>query len=70
MQIRKSKTPIFIIHGTEDRFVPFEMGKKLYDACSSEKEYWAVEGAKHIMSSWVAKDEYKQKVKDFLDKYI
>ena len=70
MQIRKSKTPIFIIHGTEDRFVPFEMGKKLYDACSSEKEYWAVEGAKHIMSSWVAKNEYKQKVKDFLDKYI
>ncbi len=38
-QIKKSKTPIFIIHGTEDRFVPFEMGKKLYNVCSSEKEY-------------------------------
>lgn len=69
-QIKKSKTPIFIIHGTEDRFVPFEMGKKLYNACSSEKEYWAVEGAKHIMSSWVAKDKYSQKIKAFLDKYI
>lgn len=69
-QIKKSKTPIFIIHGTEDRFVPFEMSKMLYDACSSEKEYWAVEGAKHIMSSWVAKDEYKEKVKVFLDKYV
>lgn len=69
-QIKKSKTPILIIHGTEDRFVPFEMGKKLYNACSSEKEYWAVEGAKHIMSSWVAKDKYSQKVKAFLDKYI
>ncbi len=70
MQVKKSKTPIFIIHGTEDRFVPFEMGKRLYDACSSEKEYWAVEGATHIMSSWIAKDDYSKRVKAFLDRFV
>ena len=26
-----TRLPMFFIHGTEDRFVPFEMMKELYD---------------------------------------
>ena len=38
-----TRLPMFFIHGTEDRFVPFEMMKELYDVCRSEKECLAVD---------------------------
>ncbi len=69
VQVKKSRIPTFFIHGTEDTFVPFEMGEKLYDACSAEKEYLIVEGAAHAMSAWIAKEKYFNEIFKFLDKY-
>ena len=37
-QVKKSKTPILFIHGTEDDFVPEYMCEKLYDAATCEKD--------------------------------
>jgi len=45
---RISPAPILIIHGTDDRVVPFHHGKMLYDAAAQPKEFVAVEGGKHI----------------------
>lgn len=36
--------PIFILHGTEDKIVPFNHGKGLFEAIPEEKQYppfWA-----------------------------
>lgn len=66
-----SKNPILFIHGTEDKFVPFSMGERLYEACNSvEKDKLFVEGAAHAFCYYDAKDEYDAKVTEFLGKYL
>ncbi|KMW13036.1 alpha/beta hydrolase [Enterocloster citroniae] len=68
--VSRTKLPILFIHGTEDRFVPFEMCRMLYDACKSEKEYLAVEGAVHVRSAMVGGPAYWNKVFQFINSYI
>ncbi|MBP9989236.1 MAG: alpha/beta hydrolase, partial [Ruminococcus sp.] len=66
----RAKNPILFIHGTEDTFVPFEHGKKLYEACPVAKDYLWVDGAIHAFSYYNAKEEYENKIKDFISKYM
>ncbi|MGN0586227.1 MAG: alpha/beta hydrolase [Oscillospiraceae bacterium] len=68
--LRRSNIPILMIHGTEDKFVPFSMLDELYEAAAGDKEKLAVEGAGHIQSSAVAPDLYWGKIREFADKYI
>lgn len=69
--IARASVPIFIIHGSEDVFVPTWMSQKLFDACSSElKEYWVVEGAQHALSSFVAGPEYPKRKLAFINQVI
>ena len=49
-EVKKTKIPVFIIHGKDDDFVPARMGQEIYDACASEKKIWLVEGAGHARS--------------------
>jgi len=49
-EVRKSKIPIFFIHGTQDELIPFDMAKKLYATSKSPfKELYSVENAKHAL---------------------
>ncbi len=67
--VQRTNIPILFIHGTADRFVPFEMGKRLYDACKSEKEYLWVEGAGHVGSYFKQMSEYQKRLTAFIDKH-
>ncbi len=42
-----SPIPVIVIHGTEDRVVPYSHGKMLYDIASEPKGLWMVEGGTH-----------------------
>lgn len=66
----KAKNPILFIHGEEDTFVPFKYGKMLYDACPVEKDFLWVPNTVHAFSYYNAKEEYEQKVKDFIKKHM
>lgn len=68
--MNRAKNPILFIHGEEDTFVPFEYGKRLYDACTVEKDYLWVPNTVHAFSYYNAKEEYEQKVKDFIKKHM
>jgi len=46
-RIGRCRPPVFIIHGTCDRLVPFAQGEKLFAAASAPKQFLAVEGAHH-----------------------
>ena len=65
-----TRLPMFFIHGTEDRFVPFEMMQELYDACRSEKECLAVAGAAHVQAALVGGAEYWDRVFRFVGRYL
>jgi fermentation-respiration switch protein FrsA (DUF1100 family) len=67
--LAKNKRPILFIHGSEDRFVPTEMVYKNFAATKGPKELWIVKGAKHASSIETAKDDYIDKIKNFLSKY-
>lgn len=66
----KAKNPVLFIHGTADTFVPFDYGKRLYDACPTPKDYLWVTDAIHAFSYYDAKNEYEAKVKAFISEYM
>ncbi len=68
--MNKAKNPILFIHGEDDTFVPFEYGKRLYEACPVEKDFLWVPNTVHAFSYYNAKEEYENKVKDFIAKHM
>lgn len=69
-QLAKSKIPILFIHGDKDKFVPFNMLKKVYESAPCQKEMLIVEGAGHCKSNKVNPKLYWSTISEFLDKYI
>lgn len=69
-QVAKCQLPMFFIHGDKDTYVPTWMVYPLYEAKSVPKELWIVPGAAHAVSYKENKQEYTERVKAFVDKYI
>jgi fermentation-respiration switch protein FrsA (DUF1100 family) len=59
-----------MIHGTADDFVPCEMTKQGFDACTSQKELLLIENAGHGTSFLVDKEAYIKTVIAFLEKHL
>jgi len=58
--------PVLVIHGTEDRVIPFEMGERIYQAISSPKQFIKISGAGHNDLSLHYGDEYWSPIHDFI----
>ena len=68
-QLAKSDRPMLFIHGDADDFVPFSHLQKNYDAKTrGYKEMWVAEGAVHANAFARHPEEYKKRVRSFLDK--
>lgn len=69
--VRRARIPICFIHGEEDKFVPYRMHRKLYDACPrDDKEMLTVSGAAHTESCGKDPEKYWQTVFGFIEKHI
>lgn len=68
--VKKSKVPILYIHGDSDKFVPYYMMDKLYNATNSPKEKLTVEDAEHANSDLVAPYLYWNTINNFLQQYV
>lgn len=68
-QLKKNKRPMLFIHGDADKFVPYSMVKKVYQATKGPKELYTVKGAAHAQSYELNPAQYKKVVSTFLDKY-
>ncbi len=60
------KMPVLVLHGTEDRTVPFAQGQSLFEAANEPKRFLAIDGASHSDTFLVGGDAYWQTWKDFL----
>ncbi|GEQ22952.1 MULTISPECIES: alpha/beta hydrolase [Clostridium] len=69
-QLAKCKIPVLFIHGDKDKFVPFNMLKKVYDSAKCEKEMLIIEGAGHCKSNKINPKLYWETISEFLDKYL
>lgn len=61
--IKEFHKPVLIIHSTQDEVVPFEMGKKIYDAANLPKEFYEVQKC-HICAPQYYAKEIAEKIKN------
>lgn len=69
-QIGKCKSPMLFIHGDQDTYVPTSMVYELYKAKPGEKELWVVPGVDHANAYWKCTEEYVNKTKEFVSRYM
>lgn len=56
-----SPIPLLVIHGTQDQIINYKFGKEIFDNAKEPKEFWTIEGGRHIDSFWGAKSEDTRK---------
>lgn len=66
MEAMKTCTlPVIFIHGEDDDFVPCDMSRAMYQACSSRKKLAIFPGAGHGLSCLVDPERYYAELRDF-----
>ena len=68
--LKKARLPVLMVHGLSDDFVPCDMTKQGFEACTGEKELLLVEGAGHGVSFLVDKETYTKRIIAFLEKHL
>jgi fermentation-respiration switch protein FrsA (DUF1100 family) len=67
-KIKNLVSPLLIIHGTEDKQIPFKMGEKLFHKYKGEKELIRIEKAGHNNIQLVDPDSFWNGIESFLNK--
>lgn len=62
---QKCTVPLILFHGENDDFVPCEMSRANYEACTSRKKILTIPGAGHGLSYPVSPDAYLEALREF-----
>lgn len=68
--VKKAKVPILLIHGDDDRFVPYAMSCNIHAAAPEKIEFHTIHGAGHALNYAAAPEEYSRIVSEFAKKYV
>ena len=68
--VKETKVPILFIHGLADGFVPSEMSKRSFGACTADKGSVFVENAGHGESYLVDKERCEAELKRFISNIL
>ncbi len=68
--IKRSKSPVFIIHGEKDSYIRSAHANYLYDRVPTEKDVWVCSGAAHNESVVTEPEEYQKRVLSFFQKHL
>lgn len=68
--VKRAKVPVLLIHGDDDRFVPYAMSCKIHAAAPEIVEFHTVPGAGHALNYAAAPENYCRILRDFMEKYI
>ncbi len=60
-------TPVLVLHGNMDEIVPYEEGRKLFEAANQPKHFYTIEGAAHNNTYMVGGSAYFDALKTFID---
>lgn len=64
--VKKAKVPILLLHGEDDRFVPWEMSRKIYESCASPASLYTFPDAGHGLCYMVNRRRYEAATVQFL----
>lgn len=65
-KIRSVRSPILIVHGTDDRVIPFSHGQQLFEQANEPKQFVAIVGADHNDLMEVAGLKYRTALMEFV----
>ena len=65
--IKTYHKPLLSIHSAEDKTVPFDMGKKLFDNANEPKTFFELMKKCHLCGSVYYSDEISQRIKSMLN---
>ena len=68
--VQKAAVPILLIHGDDDRFVPYDMSRNIHAAAPEKIEFHTIPGAGHALNFAAAPEEYCRIVTEFTKKYL
>ncbi len=65
-RIRSVQCPKLFIHSRTDEIVPFEMGRRLFDAASEPKHFYIIERASHNEANIIGGAQYFNRINRFI----
>ena len=68
--VKRAQVPILLMHGDDDRFVPYPMSQNIYAANPDGIEFHTIHGAGHALDFATSPAEFQSIVKAFLQKYL
>ena len=63
--LKNATVPVLFFHGEADGYVPCDMSRENYEACTSRKRLVTVPDADHGLAYLYAPEEYRQAVREF-----
>lgn len=66
-KIEDVRAPLLVLHGDQDEIVPFEGGRKLFEAAAEPKRFYTIRGAGHNDTYVVGGPEYFQVLREFVE---
>ncbi len=67
---RFKDTPILLMHGTEDDWIPFAQGQALYESAKEPKQFYAIQGTKHFPVLDADPGGIRKVLLDFVHEYL
>ena len=67
-EIGRFRGALLVLHGDADEVVPYEHGRRLYEAASEPKAFYTIAGAHHNDTYFVGGSEYWEAWRKFLDR--
>jgi len=68
--VRQLNSPKLFIAGSDDLHTTIEESERLYETASEPKEFWVIQGAKHVDLHNAAPTEYESRVLEFFQKNL
>jgi len=68
-KIKDMTIPKLIIHSEDDEIIPFQQGRKLFEAAPEPKEFYPMRGG-HNEAVFQAKEDFIKKIDAFLQKHL
>lgn len=66
--VKRTRIPILLIHGDDDRFVPCDMSRRIHSACVANSEFVVFPGAGHALSYFTDPERYEKLIQSFLSR--
>jgi len=69
-QLKKTSCPVLVVHGKQDKALPFWHGEKLYAAAPGKKMHHWIEGGRHNDYAYVAGPDYFRVFQAFIEQQV